>query len=258
MLILNASLTNFNPASLPMVYFEQLPGFAAADIAFRQHSLPSYLQSHFLFHIHYLGCIYLKHAGDQRANRDYAFSLELELLGLLLIPCFPARLMDWLENIISKLVDITLTEEACEDDPCCKQSPSWAHKEKGVDKISKMARASVKLILLIVMTSSILAFSALGASEEHKQVGTGENDWWTTYPAQSPAPGSEVNHSSWVLDALKEKPVVIYVHKDCTTCKPQTEALAEIVKEYGDKFTYYDLVGNNSDEDCHGPGCCGL
>ncbi len=176
------------------------------------------------------------------------FSSKLELLGLLLIPCFPVRLIDWLENIISKLVDITLTEEACEDDPCCKQSPSWAHKEKGVDKISKMARASVKLILLIVMASSILTFSALCASEDHKQVGSGEDDWWTSYPAQSPTAGSEVNHSSWVLDALKEKPVVVYVHKDCTTCKPQTEALAQIVKEYGDKFTYYDLVGNNSTE----------
>ncbi len=123
---------------------------------------------------------------------------------------------------------------------------SWAQKKKGVDKISKMARASVKLILLIVMASSILAFGALCASEDHKKIGSGENDWWTSYPVQSPASGSEVNHSSWVLDALKEKPVVIYVHKDCTTCKPQTEALAEIVKEYGDKFTYYDLTGNGS------------
>jgi hypothetical protein len=79
MLILNASLTNFNPASLPMVYFEQPPGFTAADIAFSQHSLPSYLQSHFLFRIHYLGCKYLNHTGDWHAIRDYAFSLELEL-----------------------------------------------------------------------------------------------------------------------------------------------------------------------------------
>jgi thiol-disulfide isomerase/thioredoxin len=121
-------------------------------------------------------------------------------------------------------------------------------KMKGVDKISKMTRALVNLILLIAMASSILSFSALCASEDHKKVGSGDDDWWTSYPAQSPASGSEVNHSSWVLDALKEKPVIIYVHKDCTTCKPQTEALAEIVKEYGDKFTYYNLVGNNSSE----------
>jgi thiol-disulfide isomerase/thioredoxin len=125
---------------------------------------------------------------------------------------------------------------------------AYRYSIKGVDKISKMARASAKLILLIVMASSILSFSALCASEDHKQIGSGENDWWISYPAQSPASGSEVNHSSWVLDALKEKPVVIYVHKDCTTCRPQTEALAEIVKEYGDKFAYYDLVGNSSKE----------
>jgi hypothetical protein len=64
MLVLNALLTNFNPASLPVVYFEQPSGFTAADIAFRQRTLPSSLKSSFLFHIHYLGCKYLNHTGD--------------------------------------------------------------------------------------------------------------------------------------------------------------------------------------------------
>jgi hypothetical protein len=125
MLILNASPTNFNPASLPVVHLEQPPGFTAADIAFRQQSLPSCLQSHFLFHIHYLGCRYLNHAGDQHAVRGYAFS-RTEIVRVItnisfLASHFPVQFKDWLENIISKLIDIPLTKGACEDDPCCKQ-----------------------------------------------------------------------------------------------------------------------------------------
>jgi hypothetical protein len=52
MLILNASLTNFNPASLPMVYFEQPTGFTAADIAFRKQSFSLLPAVAFLFRIH--------------------------------------------------------------------------------------------------------------------------------------------------------------------------------------------------------------
>jgi len=37
--------------------------------------------------------------------------------GFLLISCFQALFEDWLENIISKLIDIPLTKGAFEDDP---------------------------------------------------------------------------------------------------------------------------------------------
>lgn len=50
-----------------------------------------------------------------------------------------------------------------------------------------------------------------------------------------------------MLDALKEKPIVIFVHMDCTTCKPQSEALAEVVEELGKNFTYYDFAGDGSE-----------
>lgn len=99
---------------------------------------------------------------------------------------------------------------------------------------------------MTITASGVLTSSALCASEDHKQVGFGAEDWWTSYPNQSSASGKEVNHPQWVLDALKEKPVVIYVHMDCTTCKPQSEALDEIVKEFGKNFTYYDLAGDGS------------
>lgn len=112
-----------------------------------------------------------------------------------------------------------------------------------------MATASVKLILVIAVAFSILALISLcaSASEDHKQVGSGDDDWWVAHPAKSAASGSAINHPTWVLDALKEKPVVIYVHMNCATCKPQTEALNEIVQEFKDKFTFYDFDGSSGE-----------
>ncbi len=111
----------------------------------------------------------------------------------------------------------------------------------------KMVKASIKLILLAVAAYCILASSSFYGLEDHKLVGSGADDWWISYQAKSSAYGTEVNHPSWVLDSLKEKPVVIYVHMDCTTCKPQSEALDEVVEELGDDFTYFDLAGDGSE-----------
>ncbi len=105
-----------------------------------------------------------------------------------------------------------------------------------------------KLILVTLLASSMLVFDSLSeGSGENNKVGTGSDDWWTAYPAQSSAAKSEVEHPQWVLDALENKPVVIYVHKGCGYCRPQTEAMAEVVSKYGNQFTYYDISAGGSD-----------
>jgi len=103
----------------------------------------------------------------------------------------------------------------------------------------------------IVCTASLIAFvilasvfSALGAEYS---VGSGNEDWWTTYPDQSSGKGGEVNHPAWVLDALGSKPVVIYVHKGCSYCAPQTDALTKIEDEMGDEFTYFNISADGTD-----------
>lgn len=114
--------------------------------------------------------------------------------------------------------------------------------------IMEIFRKTRFVTLLII---AIFAMSAIGYSSPSGakySVGSGDADWWTTYPSQSPSSGSEVSHPSWVLDALKNKTVVIYVHKGCSYCKPQTDAMAEIVKEYGTKFTYYDISAESNDK----------
>jgi len=78
-------------------------------------------------------------------------------------------------------------------------------------------------------------------------IGSGNDDWWTRYPDQSSGAGAQVNHPSWVLDALKGKPVLIYVHKECDYCKPQTEAANKVAEEFKGKITYYEISGDGSD-----------
>ena len=97
------------------------------------------------------------------------------------------------------------------------------------------------LIAVFILACSV---NVMGAEYS---VGPGNDSWWTTYPDQSSGAGGEVNHPDWVLDALESKPVVIYAHKGCSYCKPQTEAMAKIVDEMGDKFTYFDLSADGSD-----------
>jgi hypothetical protein len=92
----------------------------------------------------------------------------------------------------------------------------------------------------------ILASSASVMGAEYS-LGSENDSWWTKYPDQSSGKGGEVNHPAWVLDALRSKPVVIYAHKGCSYCKPQTEALAKIVDEMGNKFIYFNISADGSD-----------
>ena len=105
----------------------------------------------------------------------------------------------------------------------------------------KKAVCTASLIAFFILA---VAFSALGAGFS---VGSGNEDWWTKYPAQSSGKSGEVNHPAWVLDALGSKPVVIYVHKGCDYCTPQTDALTKIEDEMGDKFTYFNISADGSD-----------
>lgn len=97
------------------------------------------------------------------------------------------------------------------------------------------------LIALILLASGI---NALGSEYP---VGSGNDDWWTTYPDQSTGAGEDVNHPSWVMDALREKPVLIYVHKSCDYCKPQTEAIENITKEFDGKITLIEISAESND-----------
>lgn len=101
---------------------------------------------------------------------------------------------------------------------------------------------SCVLILGIVVAASIVASAA------ERSVGTGPDDWWTVYPDQHPNAGSEVDHPPWVLDRLKDKPILILDHStNCEACIDQENAALVVMEDYGDDIAYENLISGSGD-----------
>jgi hypothetical protein len=98
---------------------------------------------------------------------------------------------------------------------------------------------------LIALILIALGFNATGAEYS---VGSESDDWWTAYPDQSTGAGVDVSHPDWVLDALENEPVLIYVHKECDYCVPQTEAVQKIIDEFSGEITIFEMGADGSDE----------
>ena len=64
-----------------------------------------------------------------------------------------------------------------------------------------------KTVGIASLITVILLASGFCAAGAEYSVGSGDDDWWAAYPDQSTGAGGEVNHPSWVLDALKGKVV---------------------------------------------------
>jgi len=115
--------------------------------------------------------------------------------------------------------------------------------------ITNQVRATILAIILgTALASNVLVLGSLSQGQEAENLmGTDSDDWWITYPAQSSAAGSQVDHPQWVLDALESRPVLVYVHKGCSYCRPQTEAIEQVVADCGEKIYYYDIRADGSD-----------
>lgn len=116
-------------------------------------------------------------------------------------------------------------------------------KIKGVCVMDTIKK-TISLALLITIIFLISGFCAIGAEYF---VGSESDDWWTAYPDQSSGAGTDVNHPAWALDALKSKPVLIYVHKSCDYCTPQTEAIQNIAAEFKGQITVFNIDAESSD-----------
>ena len=109
------------------------------------------------------------------------------------------------------------------------------------------------LALLVVVTLAILTMTNAALSEDLNNyspahaLGSGDNDWWAAYPDQNENSGSNVDHPSWVEDALEEKPVLILVHSnDCKPCLVQIPRINNAVESYGSNLSYYDILAEGS------------
>jgi len=100
---------------------------------------------------------------------------------------------------------------------------------------------------LVSSITIIFLLSCFCAAGGEYLVGSGNDDWWTEYPDQSTGAGGEVGHPSWVMDALKSKPVLIYVHKSCGYCAPQTAAVQNITDEFKGQITIFNIGADGSD-----------
>jgi hypothetical protein len=78
--------------------------------------------------------------------------------------------------------------------------------------------------------------------------GSGDDDWWITYPEQHPSPGTDVEHLDWILDSLDRKPLVILAHSEgCIACQQQQEDMDELLEEHGEEVKYYDIMLDGTD-----------
>ena len=112
-------------------------------------------------------------------------------------------------------------------------------------------RFKISLTLLI---ASLLAVSLLGialaedesGSPEHS-LGSGDSDWWTTYPDKNVNSGSAVDHPDWVLEALEDKPLLILIHQNnCVPCKTHVPRTNDAVQTYKDDIMFYSVLAEGS------------
>jgi hypothetical protein len=104
-------------------------------------------------------------------------------------------------------------------------------------------------VTTLIIVALLLVFAAGSVADNFQgykpvySLGSEKDDWWIKYPNQSPKAGSLVNHLPWVVDALKDKPVIILDHsKDCKACKVQMKDLNNVLNIYGNDITYYNIT----------------
>ena len=77
-------------------------------------------------------------------------------------------------------------------------------------------------------------------------VGSGPENWWIEYPYQHLNAGSAVDHPSWALDALKDKPVIMLIHQNgCHACALQEAEIGTVLGSLGDDVAYIDILVNS-------------
>src|SRR5512141_2939448 len=114
-----------------------------------------------------------------------------------------------------------------------------------------MLNGSKDFLALLVLATLAMANVALSQDWDSytpaHTLGSGDDDWWAAYPDQNENSGSVVDHPAWVLDALKEKPVLILVHSsNCRPCLFQMPRIENAVKNNSGDLSYVDELAEGS------------
>ncbi|MDD1730593.1 MAG: hypothetical protein CG440_1745 [Methanosaeta sp. NSM2] len=107
---------------------------------------------------------------------------------------------------------------------------------------------------LLLAAAAVAIFSAstfaLGQEDGYTpafDVGSGESDWWTVYPDQHENATLAVKHPDWVLDELKDRPLLILVHSsNCVPCLVQIPRIESAVDRFGDSISYHDVLAEGA------------
>ncbi|MCX6677272.1 MAG: thioredoxin family protein [Methanothrix sp.] len=102
------------------------------------------------------------------------------------------------------------------------------------------------IAVIFAAASNALSQDGNSYSPAHA-VGSGDDDWWMTYPDQHENSGSEAEHPAWILDALKQKPVLILIHSsNCVPCLTQMPRIEAAVRSVGEDLQYNDVLAEGS------------
>ena len=88
--------------------------------------------------------------------------------------------------------------------------------------ILAVAAMVVVAVIGVAMLSSTPSINEQGANLTNRTIGSGNVNFWTTYPASHPNAGTSFSHPIWVLQALQDGPVMIFAHTlGCDLCAEQ-------------------------------------
>jgi len=93
------------------------------------------------------------------------------------------------------------------------------------------------------------SFSTASPPTTRRDVGTGADDFWITYPTSHPSSGGTVQHPDWVISALGSGVVMILDHSEgCAPCIQQGSICRSISSANPD-ITYIDLSSGTDEPD---------
>jgi hypothetical protein len=91
-------------------------------------------------------------------------------------------------------------------------------------------------------------FVTSGGAGTIRDIGTGADDFWYTYPSTHPDSGAAVSHPIWVLDALANGPVMALVHSEgCSPCITQTAICEQVSADFSGQIVYFDLLSGTDE-----------
>lgn len=106
------------------------------------------------------------------------------------------------------------------------------------------------LIVLFTLSGCVKNNSSSDSSNNTTHsIGDGKEDFWINYPSWHPKSGQSIEHPQWIIDALKEKPLIILAHSmNCYPCIIQQQNIQNVLEEFGDDIEYIDIITDGSDE----------